>query len=184
MPENCITQPGWAVSRGDIYTIWNLTIRFWLMGCRFSRMRFMPQMGSYPSGYAGVIFSVGKEGCYAEAYHDGYTHCRHVRKILSCRGRGFFIRDELIGGNRIKKSSIQRWHFFQDVSCQKVGDKAVLAEKNGVRVLLLWGGNPELTFWRKEELSPMIVREKRIWQCPWMFLLWQIPSVRQEDWKR
>lgn len=106
-------------------------------------------------------FQSEKEGCYAEAYHDGYTHCRHVRKILSCRGRGFFIRDELIGGNRIKKPSIQRWHFFQDVSCQKAGDKAVLAEKNGVRVLLLWGGNPELTFWRKEELSPMIVREKK-----------------------
>lgn len=105
-------------------------------------------------------FETEKEGCYAEAYHDAYTHCRHVRKILSCRSRGFLIRDELIGGNRMQKPNVQRWHLFPDVKYEQIGTSGVLLEKNGAKALLLWGGTPVLRFWKKKELSPMIVKEE------------------------
>lgn len=106
-------------------------------------------------------FETEKEGCYVEAYHDAYTHCRHVRKILSCRSRGFLIRDELIGGNRMQKANVQRWHLFPDVKWEQMGENAVLLEKHGAKALLLWDGTPVLRFWQKKELSPMIVETER-----------------------
>lgn len=105
-------------------------------------------------------FETEKEGCYAEAYHDAYTHCRHMRKILSCRSRGFLIRDEIIGGNRMQNPNVQRWHLFPDVKYEQIGTSGVLLEKNGAKALLLWGGTPVLRFWKKKELSPMIVKEE------------------------
>lgn len=102
-------------------------------------------------------FETEKEGCYAEAYHDAYTHCRHIRKILSCRSKGFIIRDEVLGGNRMQKPNVQRWHLFPDVKCIKTGEQAVLLEKNGAKALLLWSGEPTVRFRKKKELSPMIV---------------------------
>lgn len=106
-------------------------------------------------------FETEKEGCYAEAYHDAYTHCRHVRKILSCRSKGFLIRDEVLGGNRMQKPNVQRWHLFPDVECKKIGEHAVLLEKNGAKALLLWSGAPAVRFWKKKELSPLIVKEEQ-----------------------
>lgn len=105
-------------------------------------------------------FVTEKEGCYVEAYHDAYTHCRHIRKILSCREKGFLIRDELLGGNRLQKANVQRWHLFPDVTCKMIDEHTVLLEKNGARAMLLWGGKPVLRFWRKKELSPMVVKNE------------------------
>lgn len=106
-------------------------------------------------------FETEKSGCYAEAYHDAYTHCRHIRKVLSCRSKGFLIRDELRGGNRLQKANVQRWHLFPDVECKKIGDNSVLLEKNGAKALLLWGGTPVIRLWKKKELSPLIVKEEK-----------------------
>lgn len=105
-------------------------------------------------------FETEKEGCYAEACHDGYTHCRHIRKILSCRSKGFLIRDEIMGGNRIEKAHIQRWHLFADVNWKQMNDHTVLLEKNGAKALLLWGGPPTLRFWKKRGLSPLVVKNE------------------------
>ena len=107
-----------------------------------------------------AMFASTKEGCYVRAYHDAYTHSRHVRRILSCRKRGFLIRDELIGGNRLQKESIQRWHLFPDVRYEQTGERSVILEKNGAKALLLWGGAPVLRFWRKEELYPPVVSRR------------------------
>lgn len=105
-------------------------------------------------------FIAEKQGCYVKAYHDGYTHSRHVRKILSCRQRGFLIRDELIGGNRVDKESIQRWHLFPDVKCEQMDAHTLLIEKNGAKALLVWSGKPRLRLWQKQELYPDIVKNK------------------------
>lgn len=107
-----------------------------------------------------TAFETQREGCYVSAYHDAYTHSRHVRSILSCRKRGFLIRDELIGGDRMDRESVQRWHLFPDVKWEQTGERAVLLEKNGAKALLLWGGIPRLQFWRKEALYPLVVKEK------------------------
>lgn len=105
-------------------------------------------------------FETEKEGCYVEAYHDAYTHCRHIRRILSCRSKGFLIRDELLGGNRLQKAHVQRWHLFPDVTWKAVDEHTVMLEKKGARALLVWGGKPVLRFWKKKELCPMVVKEE------------------------
>lgn len=107
-----------------------------------------------------AVFEKQKKGCYVKAYHDGYTHSRHMRSILACRKRGFLVRDALLGGDRLDKESIQRWHLFPDVRWQQIGERTVLLEKNGARALLLWGGSPNLRMWQKEELSPLVVERK------------------------
>lgn len=105
-------------------------------------------------------FAAEKQGCYVKAYHDAYTHSRHIRKILSCRKKGFLIRDELIGGNRMDKESIQRWHLFPDVKYEQIDARTLLLEKNGAKALLVWSGTPRLKFWQKQELYPAIVKDK------------------------
>ncbi len=106
-------------------------------------------------------FASEKEGCYVKAYHNAYTHSRHVRKILSCRSRGFLIRDEVVGGNRMQKANVQRWHLFPDVVYTQLNENSVLMEKNGAKALFLWGGTPTLRFWKKKELCPLIVKEEK-----------------------
>ena len=106
------------------------------------------------------IFVAQEQGCYVKAYHDAYTHSRHVRKILSCRQKGFLIRDELIGGNRLDRESIQRWHLFPDVRYEQIDGRTLLLEKNGAKALLIWSGTPRLQFWKKQELYPSIVKNR------------------------
>lgn len=105
-------------------------------------------------------FSSEENGCYVRAYHDAYTHCRHVRELLFCRSRGFLIRDVLVRGNRAEKANIQRWHLFPDVKYVQTGKNSVLLEKRGAKALLLWTGTPVLRIWTKRELCPLIVKEE------------------------
>lgn len=105
-------------------------------------------------------FSTQKNGCFVSAYHDSYTFCRHTRKILSCRKRGFLIHDCIRGGDRISESHIQRWNLFPDVIWQQINEKTILLEKNGIKTLLLWDGTPTLHIWQKEDLCPDIVKDK------------------------
>lgn len=103
-------------------------------------------------------FVTEKGGCFMRAYHNAYTHSRHVRKVLADRKRGFLIQDEIQGGNRIQKPHIQRWNLMHNVTCTQLDAHSVLLEKNGVKVLMLWDGNPTLRIWQKEDLRPMIVK--------------------------
>ena len=108
-----------------------------------------------------AAFASEEGGCFVKAYHDAYTHSRHVRKILSCRRRGFLIRDEMIGGDRLPDASIQRWHLFPDVKCGQTAGNTLLLEKNGAKALLVWSGSPTLRFWQKKELYPSIVKNEK-----------------------
>lgn len=108
-----------------------------------------------------AAYASEKEGCFVKAYHDAYAHSRHVRKILSCRQRGFLIRDELIGGDRLPRASIQRWHLFPDVKCGQAVGNTLLLEKNGAKALLVWSGRPGLRFWQKKELYPSVVKDEK-----------------------
>lgn len=104
-------------------------------------------------------FETSKEGCFVSAYHNAYTFCRHTRKILSCRKRGFFIHDSLKGGDRLPDAHIQRWHLFPDVSWKQIDNRSILLEKNGFRTLLLWTGIPVFHIWQKQDLCPEIVKD-------------------------
>lgn len=103
-------------------------------------------------------FATEKDGCFATAYHNAYTHSRHVRKVLAYREKGFLIQDEIQGGNRIQKAHIQRWNLMHDIKCTQLDSRSILLEKNGVKAVMLWTGNPTLKIWQKEDLRPMIVK--------------------------
>lgn len=98
-------------------------------------------------------------GCYVEAYHDAYTHCRHVRKIRHDRELGFLIRDELVGGDRLPESHIQRWHLHPDVTCEQPDERSLLLTHNGAKALLVWNGMPQLKLWYRQELCPQVVSD-------------------------
>ncbi len=103
-------------------------------------------------------FAAEKDGCFVSAYHSAYTHSRHVRKILADRQKGFLIQDEVQGGNRVQEPHIQRWNLMHDITCTQLDNRSVLLEKNGVKTLMLWDGNPTLRIWQKEDLRPRIVK--------------------------
>lgn len=107
-------------------------------------------------------FSSVEEGCFVSAYHDAYTFCRHTRKILACREKGFFIHDCIRGGDRLPEAHIQRWNLFPDVSCRQFDHRSVLLEKNGFMTLFLWNGAPSLHIWQKEDLCPEIVKDRNL----------------------
>lgn len=106
-------------------------------------------------------FVTEERGCFVSAYHDAYTFCRHTRKILSCREKGFLVHDCLLGGDRLPRPHIQRWHLFPDVTYRQVDERSILLEKNGVRTLLLWDGTPELCIWHKEGVPGSTIIDAR-----------------------
>lgn len=106
-----------------------------------------------------AVFQSEQAGCYVEAYHEAYTHCRHVRKIRHNRELGFMIRDELVGGDRLPEPHIQRWHLHPDVTCEQQDERTLLLTHNGAGALLIWNGTPQLKLWRKQELCPQVVSE-------------------------
>lgn len=101
-----------------------------------------------------------EEGCYVSAYHEAYGFCRHTRKVLSCREKGFLIHDCIRGGDRVPDTHIQRWNLFPDVTYSQLDDRRILLEKNGTRTLLVWTGTPDLHIWQREDLYPEIVEDK------------------------
>lgn len=103
-------------------------------------------------------FITGKGGCFVKAYHNAYTHSRHIRKVLACRRKGFLIQDEIQGGNRVPDPHIQRWHLMHDVTCTQLDSCSVLLQKGNVKALMLWDGNPNLRIWQNEALRPVILK--------------------------
>ncbi len=104
-------------------------------------------------------FFSGKKGSYLEAHHDAYGCCRHVRRVLFHREKGIVLEDEILRGNRMPHAHIQRWHLMPDVVCSKIDSNHVLLEKNGVKVLCVWSGKPEIRLWKKETLCPEIFED-------------------------
>ena len=128
-----ILRRGLAVSRGYMYNMESHNTTFLVSwGTDTAGYDLYLQMGSYPPGYPVTQFETEKEGCYAEAYHDAYTHCRHTIKFCPAEAKGFLIQDEVLG-NRMQKPNVQRWHLFLTWNARKIGEHAVLLEKNGAR---------------------------------------------------
>ncbi len=121
-------------------------------------MMYANKWGVYRPDSPVSVFRTSAEGSYVKAYHDGYTICRHNRAVLFHRSRGMVISDEIEHGNRLPDAHIQRWNLLPDVSCRIVDERSVLLEKQGVRLLLVWTGKPEIRTWKKEDLCSEIVK--------------------------
>lgn len=105
-------------------------------------------------------FITNEDGMYVRAHHDAYTTCRHERKVFFHRKNGLLIRDEIDRGNRLPNAHIQRWNLMPDVQCRQLDNRSILLEKNGVKILCLWTGEPSLRIWQKDSLYPEIVKKR------------------------
>lgn len=121
---------------------------------------YASKWGVYRPDSPITAFYSDEEGMYASAFHDAYTYCRHKREILFHRKKGLLIRDNIEHGDRLPDCHIQRWHLFPDVVINELTDRSVLLEKNGVKVLCLWTGNPSLQIWQRKDLLPKIVSRR------------------------
>lgn len=99
-----------------------------------------------------TAYSTCPEGMYAEAVHDGYSYCRHTRRILFGKHGNMMVKDEIKPGSRVKKAHIQRWHLLPGISCRKEGETAVVLEKAGVKLLCIWIGAKEIVLWKDDEI--------------------------------
>ncbi|WP_180994663.1 heparinase II/III family protein [Clostridium sp. chh4-2] len=99
-----------------------------------------------------------KDGFYVNAYHDGYTFCRHQREVLFHRERGVIISDHILRGNRIEGDHIQRWNMMPGTQVTILNNDAALVEKNGVKLLFLWtGAEHQLSLSKADLLSPEMI---------------------------
>lgn len=95
-----------------------------------------------------------EKGFYAEAYHDGYTHCRHKRKLLFNRNKGFLLCDLLERGNRQEAPHIQRWHLMKGTVCRLTSPDTVVIEASGVTLLASWISSHAITIYKNRSLCP------------------------------
>lgn len=93
-----------------------------------------------------------EDGFYVNAYHDGYTFCRHQREVLFHRQKGVIISDHILRGNRLEDSHIQRWNLMPDTRAAILNDDAAIVEKHGVRLLFVWNGSEHKIRLEKPEL--------------------------------
>ena len=91
-------------------------------------------------------------GFCLEAFHEGYTFCRHSRKMVFTAEGNIKIHDELSSGCRIEQPHIQRWHLMPHVLCEQLAENALLLEKNGVKVLCVWKNADRLRIWKNTEM--------------------------------
>ncbi len=83
-------------------------------------------------------YKANKDYSYIDAFHDGYTFCRHRRKILFNKSKGFIVKDIIEKGTRQKNPHIQRWNLEHSVSVNELSDNMVLLTKNDVKLLFKW----------------------------------------------
>lgn len=105
-------------------------------------------------------FSSSEDGCFASAFHDAYTNCRHQRSLLFHRRKGLLVRDTIERATRLPNPHIQRWNLFPDVTFSRPDEGSVLLEKNGVRILAVWSGNPDIRVYRNTTLCPEFIAEE------------------------
>ena len=118
---------------------------------------FANKWGVYrPDSPVDVFWSMEK-GVYLEAHHDAYGFCRHKRRVMFHRKKGFLINDEIMRGNRMPEPHIQRWNLMPGVSCIQLDRDTVLLQKGEVKILCMWSGTPQIRLWKKEDLCPEII---------------------------
>lgn len=101
-----------------------------------------------------------EESCFVSAYHDAYTTCRHRRNLYFHRKKGLLIHDQMEHGNRLDDPHIQRWNLMPGVTISRIDDTTLILEKQGVKVLCFWSGNPHIRVWKNESLFPAIVKDR------------------------
>lgn len=107
-------------------------------------------------------FLSAEDGMYASAYHDAYTNCRHQRSIVFHRRHGILVRDLIERAIRMPVPHIQRWHLFPDVHCTQIDDRTILMEKQDIRILCVWTGEPRIQVYRNEYLYPDFIDKKEL----------------------
>lgn len=120
---------------------------------------FADKWGVYRPDSPVTDFVNSETGAYVSAYHVGYPHCRHTRKLLFARSGALLIRDEIARGNRVGEPHLQRWHLMQGSKVHMQDDAAAVVEQGGVTLLFLWDALDSLTLQDDSDvLTPNIIQ--------------------------
>lgn len=122
---------------------------------------YASQYGVFRPDSPVLDFQKYPEGMYAEAMHSGYSFCGHYRKIFFSSKGNLLIRDEIWPGHRAAQNHIQRWHTVPGCASTKIGEDAVLLERDGIKLLCLWNGVAEIRIWRNDQLLCPEIFEKK-----------------------
>lgn len=142
---------------------------------------FCNQWGVYrPDSPVSEYYSSGA-GCYIDAYHVGYTFCRHRRKVLVARAGAIIVRDEIERGNRMTDKHIQRWHLEPSCSCRQLNDAALLIEKNGVRLLCIWGVDMQISIDSNSEMLVPAIYADCTELAPVLNISFATPEEKMQD---
>lgn len=99
---------------------------------------FADKWGVYRPDSPVTDFVSSETGAYVSAYHVGYPHCRHTRRLLFARNGALLIRDEIARGNRVSEPHLQRWHLMQGCKVRVQDSASAIVEQDGVTLLFVW----------------------------------------------
>lgn len=104
-------------------------------------------------------FTSTEQGAYVNAYHVGYVHCRHTRKVLFGRNGTLLVRDEIARGNRVAQPHLQRWHLTEGCTAV-VENNTCVVEKDNLKLLFVWDKADAIKInYDREILFPEIVED-------------------------
>lgn len=99
---------------------------------------FSVNYGCFPPAVKVCKYQADDEHMFVVAGHDGYTSNRHQREILFVHNYGWLLLDSVFKGPRIETPHCQRWHFYKDVTIEKIDSHAFVARKGKARLLCVW----------------------------------------------
>ncbi|MDF2724573.1 MAG: hypothetical protein K0Q59_4248 [Paenibacillus sp.] len=115
---------------------------------------------------------------YVRAYHQAYTHAKHIREVLFVRDQGWWIADtvelnrDLDGGNGAAEPHVQRWHLQHGVQVESVGRNALLLTGQKSRLLGVWPEDSGVSvhLWRNEAVLNIteLPRYAEASELPWI----------------
>ena len=128
---------------------------------------FSVNYGCYPVPVKVLKYQADKKHMFAVAAHDGYTSNQHQREILFVHNCGWLLLDSVFKGPLFETPHCQRWHFYKDVTIEKIDSHAFLARKGKARLLCVWPDDLVGVEVRKNEMlnEGATKKEKHL---PWM----------------
>ncbi|NLZ68434.1 MAG: hypothetical protein GX903_05485 [Spirochaetales bacterium] len=103
-----------------------------------------------------------KEGSFVESYHNGYTYCSHIRRVLHSFNGNLFVQDEIDRANRLPEDHIQRWNLTAMVSVEKVANNCLLLIQGDTKVLVFWKNARKIEVYKQTEILKSVFSEEQI----------------------
>lgn len=142
---------------------------------------YASKWGVFPPPCHVVSSRSYEDGFYVNAYHDGYTFCRHQRELLFHHRYGMMISDHIVRGNRLEDPHIQRWYLMPGTKLTLLDQSTLIMEKNQVTLLWMWmGAEHQIAVKTPRFLCPEPYASQEE-LCPYLDVSFQGPEHKKRD---